>query len=80
MTTAKTTAAIETMYLKELSDIERLTTPAVHHAIQRNLSKGFTVEEIARSLSDRAKCSMRVARTVVWDARDADEWLYVSEM
>jgi predicted DNA-binding protein YlxM (UPF0122 family) len=73
MTTTTTTAAIEELSLKEIADLERLTTPAVHNAIQRNLSKGFTVLEVARSLSERVKCSMRVARSVVWGAQD--EWM-----
>ncbi len=73
MMTTTTTAAIEELSLKEIADLERLTTSAVHNAIQRNLSKGFTVLEVARSLSERAKCSVRVATVVVWDARDTED-------
>lgn len=70
---AKTIAAIEALNLKEIAAIERLTSPVVYRAIQSNLAKGFTTLEVARSLSERAKCSLRVARSVVWAAQD--EWI-----
>lgn len=70
---AKTIAAIEALNLKEIRDTERLTSPVVYRAIQDNLTKGFTAREVARSLSERVKCSMRVALTVVWTAQD--EWM-----
>jgi hypothetical protein len=68
------------LLISEIDALERLTTPAVHHKIQVFLRQGFTVEQIADSLAKRVKCSVRVARVVVWDAQDAEEFFFVGEL
>ena len=70
----------QTLTIAEIDALARLTTNAAHHKIQQFLKQGFTVQQIAESLSRKAKCSLRVAKTVVRDAQDADEWFYVSEL
>jgi hypothetical protein len=70
----------ETMTVKELFDLERLTTRAAHHAIQENIAAGFTRLEIAQAIasSPRVNCSLRVALMVVSDACDSGEISTVS--
>jgi hypothetical protein len=70
-----TVTASETMTMKELGDIERLNTPAVHRAIHKALSRGFNVEEIAREFAKQGNCTERAAQIVVRDATIASPWL-----
>ena len=70
----------QTLTIEEIDALARLTTNAAHHKIQQLLKQGFTVQQIAESLAERAKCSLRVAKSVVWDAQSAEEWFYVSEL
>ena len=50
MTTAKTTAAINALNLKDAADIDRLHTPAVYCVVQKALSRGFKIEEVYRAV------------------------------
>jgi hypothetical protein len=70
----------EIMALGEMLDIERLTAPGVHHAIQRHLKAGASSFEVALALREQANCSLRVAKMVVGDAQKAPDYLYVSEI
>ena len=68
MMIAKTTAAIESLNLKDAADIDRLNTPAVYRAVHKALSRGFNVEEIGTELERQAKCSRRAALIVAREA------------
>lgn len=68
MLTAKTTAAINALHMREAADLDRLNTPAVHRWVHKALSIGCNVEEIGNEIEKQAKCSRRVALIVARDA------------
>jgi hypothetical protein len=73
------TATIE-LTGKEIADLERLSTPNVYAVIQLNLSKGFDEHQVTQGLVERARCSLRVAKAVVWEARAQEEWSHGCDM